>query len=173
MITLITGGSGSGKSAYAEDCLVAEGEGRRIYIATMHPFDEESYRRIDRHRNMRAGKGFETIERYTNLKDLEIPEDSYVLLECMSNLVANELYQEDGAGEETVSQIWKGIENLDKKAKKLYIVTNEIFSDGEDYPWETRQYLQDLGALNCKIAKMADRIIEVIYGIPVERKKTI
>ena len=58
MITLITGGSGSGKSAYAEEQVLLEGEARRIYIATMYPYDEESHRRIDRHRRMRAGKGF-------------------------------------------------------------------------------------------------------------------
>lgn len=42
MITLVTGGSGSGKSAYAEDVLTGFGSCERIYIATMYPFDEES-----------------------------------------------------------------------------------------------------------------------------------
>ena len=68
MIVLVTGGSGSGKSAFAEDRVLSFGEARRIYIATMYPFDMESKKRISRHRNMRAGKGFETVERYTNLK---------------------------------------------------------------------------------------------------------
>ena len=61
MLALVTGGSGSGKSAWAEDLVLSLGEGRRIYIATMYPFDEESHRRIERHRKMRAGKGFETV----------------------------------------------------------------------------------------------------------------
>lgn len=42
MITLITGGSGSGKSAYAESVITGFGDFERIYIATMYPFDEES-----------------------------------------------------------------------------------------------------------------------------------
>ncbi len=62
----------------------------------MQAFDEESHRRIRRHRHMRAGKGFETIERYTELDELLIPKDCVVLLECMSNLVANEMFQEGG-----------------------------------------------------------------------------
>ncbi len=62
MIVLVTGGSGSGKSAFAEDRVLSFGEARRIYIATMYPFDMESKKRISRHRNMRAGKGFETVE---------------------------------------------------------------------------------------------------------------
>ena len=124
MITLITGGSGSGKSAYAEDTLLSFGEGERIYIATMYPFDEESHRRIERHRNMRREKHFTTIERYINLKELTVPKDSYVLLECMSNLVANEMYQEGGAGKDTVPAVLEGIFALDRQAKELCIVTN-------------------------------------------------
>lgn len=62
MLTLVTGGSGSGKSAFAEDRVLSFGDAQRIYIATMHPFDEESHKRIERHQKMRAGKGFETVE---------------------------------------------------------------------------------------------------------------
>lgn len=65
MMILVTGGSGSGKSAFAEDCIVAFGNARRIYIATMYPFDEESRKRVKRHQAMRQGKGFDTLECYT------------------------------------------------------------------------------------------------------------
>ena len=54
MLILVTGGSGSGKSAFAEDRVLSLGEAKRIYIATMHPFDQESFKRIERHRKMRA-----------------------------------------------------------------------------------------------------------------------
>ena len=74
MITLVTGGSGSGKSAYAEEVLTGFGDFPRIYIATMYPFDEESKKRIERHRKMRAEKNFNTIECYTGLRNLELPE---------------------------------------------------------------------------------------------------
>ena len=54
MITLITGGSGSGKSAYAEKyiCHVSNEKGYKeeYYIATMQIFDDEGQRKIDRHR---------------------------------------------------------------------------------------------------------------------------
>lgn len=62
---------------------------------------------------MRAEKQFETIECYTNLKAVRLPsasidgkdsrgslgQECVVLLECMSNLLANEMYSEDGAKE--------------------------------------------------------------------------
>ena len=89
MLHLITGGSGSGKSRYAEGEILKLGPGRRIYIATMYPSDEESRQRIARHRAMRAEKNFETIECYTAMAHKEFPKGANILLECMSNLVAN------------------------------------------------------------------------------------
>ena len=167
MMVLVTGGSGSGKSAYAEDRVLSLGEGRRIYIATMYPFDLESKRRIDRHRRMRAGKGFETVERYTNLKELVLPKDSTVLLECMSNLAANEMFNEDGAKENTVDEIMEGIRLLKDHVKNLVVVTNEIFSEVSSYEGETGMYRIYLGEINRRMAEMADEVYEVVYGIPV------
>ena len=170
MITLITGGSGSGKSAYAESVITGFGDFERIYIATMYPFDEESHARIRRHRKMRAKKNFQTLECYTGLKKLKVPAGSCVLLECMSNLVANEMYREDGAGKETVPAVWSGVRHLAKTASNLVIVTNEIFSDGIDYDPETIRYQNYLGEINRKIASLADQVTEVVYGIPVRVK---
>ena len=70
MLHLITGGSGSGKSAYAEKQVLAAGEGRRIYIATMIPYGEEGRQRVERHRKLRQEKQFETLECYTDLRRL-------------------------------------------------------------------------------------------------------
>ena len=64
MFTLVTGGAASGKSEYAES-LALRLPGRRIYLATMRPADPESLARINRHRLLRQGRGFDTLERYT------------------------------------------------------------------------------------------------------------
>ena len=48
-LILVIGGSGSGKSAFAERTLLSQGEGRPVYLATMDQRDEESLRRIQRH----------------------------------------------------------------------------------------------------------------------------
>ena len=66
MITLVTGGSGSGKSAYAESLLYSC-EGIRYYIATMQIYDAEGEKKVERHRKLRAGKGFLTIESPMNV----------------------------------------------------------------------------------------------------------
>lgn len=66
MFTLVTGGSGSGKSEYAES-LADSWNDPKIYVATMMPFDEETGKKIQRHRAMRRDKGFVTVECFTGL----------------------------------------------------------------------------------------------------------
>ena len=166
MLTLVTGGSGSGKSAFAEDRVLSFGDAQRIYIATMHPFDAE------RHQKTRAGKGFETVECYTGLKNVKLPAGCVVLLECMSNLVANEMFEEQGAHDRTVSEVTKGIENLLEQAAHVVIVTNEIFSDAVVFDGDMDSYLEYLGKINQAAAQRADEVVEVVYGIPVFHKST-
>ena len=170
MISLITGGSGSGKSEFAEQRVLSFGEKKRIYIATMIPYDEECKERIARHKAMRADKKFHTIECYTGLKETVLEKDSVVLLECMSNLVANEMYQENGAKERTVEEIMEGIRSISKKVHAVVIVSNEVFSDGICYEEESMRYLSYLGKVNKEIGRMADEVIEVAYSIPIYHK---
>ena len=172
-MTVVTGGSGSGKSAFAEDKIVSFGPAKRIYIATMHPYDEESHKRVARHQKMRAGKGFETVECYTGLKNLDFPENAVVLLECMSNLVANEMFQEDGAHENTVEVVIEGVRHLREQAGNLVIVTNEIFSEAASYQGETELYQEYLGKINQFLGTLADQVVEVVYGIPVYHKNKL
>ena len=166
----MTGGSGSGKSAFAEDKILSLGQGKRLYIATMHPYDEESYKRVERHRKMRAGKGFETVECYTGLENLEFPQDAIVLLECMSNLAANEMFEESGAGADTVEAVLRGVRKLKSQVRHLVIVTNEIFSEAASYEGDTVRYQEYLGKINQKLGEMADQVVEVVYGIPIWHK---
>lgn len=167
MVILVIGGSGSGKSEYAENCCMQLKAKRKFYVATMEPFDEESYARIERHQNMRKGKGFETVECYTHLEDVTIPGGGTVLLECMSNLVANEMFSDAGRKEDTSSVIKKGVENLIRQAEHVVIVTNQVFSDGITYDEGTDAWLRVLAKVNNQVAEIADIVCEVVHGIPV------
>lgn len=69
---LITGGSGSGKSEYAEGLSLSLAGKKRIYLATMRIWDGEGRARVQRHRRMRSGKGFYTAERYTDLASFSL-----------------------------------------------------------------------------------------------------
>ena len=88
MMTLITGGAKCGKSKLAEK-LLDSFMGNKIYMAAMLPYGEEAEAAIKRHRKLRKGKGFTTIEKYTDIEQTELPENCAVLLECMANLCAN------------------------------------------------------------------------------------
>ena len=94
MLTLVIGGAASGKSEYAESA-VLELPGHRIYLATMQAYDDEGRARVEKHRRNRADKGFETVEQSVNLEEAipRIPAGSNVLLEDLTNLVANERYR--------------------------------------------------------------------------------
>ena len=75
MIVFVIGGSGSGKSAYAEKRLLAMEAEKKHYIATMRVFDddEEGKKRVEKHRTMRREKGFLTIEKPIDLGEIALP----------------------------------------------------------------------------------------------------
>ena len=166
MFTLVIGGSASGKSEYAEQQVMAL-PGRRWYLATMEPWDDECVARIAKHQAARAQREFTTVECYRNLPALILPPGGNVLLECLSNLTANERYGPEAGG---VARVPAGIEHLLETCTHLTVVTNEVFSGGTDYEGETRAYLACLGEINRRIAALADAAYEVVCGIPLQRK---
>jgi len=168
---LITGGSASGKSSLAER-LAVQGPPPWTYVATMRPWGAEARARIARHRELRRGKGFETVERYTGIAGLKLPAGGAVLLECLGNLAANELYSPAGAGtaEGAASAVADGVDALLAQCRDLVAVGNEVCSGGRDYAGDTETYLRALARVNRLLAKRADRVCEVVCGIPYWHK---
>lgn len=203
MLHIVYGGSASGKSSYAESFAMSlQGEGRLLYIATMYPYkwntteiDPETMQRIERHRAMRADKGFDTVECYRHVEHIVAKRQDVLLLECMSNLLANEMYLEqdsdDGGLAETMSEVEKtgvgmsetlspvskkivqALVNLSTRVQDVVIVTNDVFSDGGSltYDESTREYVKNLAGINCALAREAATVTEVVCGIPVIVKK--
>ena len=186
---MVYGGSASGKSSYAESFAMSlQGDGRLLYIATMYPYkwntteiDPETMQRIERHRAMRADKGFDTVECYRHVEHIVAKRQDVLLLECMSNLLANEMYLEPDANAgsdmaETMSPVSKKIVqaliNLSTRVQDVVIVTNDVFSDGGSltYDESTREYVKNLAEINCALAREAATVTEVVCGIPVKIK---
>ena len=178
MMILVIGGSGSGKSSYAEEvvCSISEEDMKKYYVATMQIFDEEGRKKVERHRKLRSGKGFLTIEQPRSIgRSLEKMNagKKTVLLECISNLTANEMF----AGEtpklemQVVQSVISDLEQLRKNTTNLVVVSNNVFEDGIVYDQTTMAYIHAMGEINQRLAAMADQVVEVVAGIPVVIKQ--
>ncbi len=178
MMVFVIGGSASGKSAYAEQLAVSlaqRTQQKKYYLATMKIGDEESRQRAAHHRELRSGKGFITIEQPVAIhRSLEtmVCGEKLALLECLSNLVANEMFSEENPKTEkqVVQEILASISLLNQGLTQLVIVGNLVFADGILYPEPTRSYLRAMGRINQEIAAMADKAVEVVAGIPITVK---
>lgn len=190
MMVLVMGGSGSGKSDYAEntaDLLSKKYNDlksfgfkdaknpenmKKYYLATMQVFDEEGRRKAARHRKLRSGKGFVTIEQPAEIQQTLYKMEAggrTVLLECLSNLAANEMFSGEKPKSEAhvVEKILKGVEKLKEETTHLVVVSNNVFEDGITYEETTMEYIRAMGKLNQRLAVLSDRVVEVVAGIPV------
>lgn len=122
MRVLVTGAASSGKSAWAEARAMGLAA-PRTYVATMAPAGREAVARIRRHRELRRGKGFRTVELFGAdagsdpavgpgaagpdaagagpdvgaLLDSLGLRGGCALVEDLGNLLANRLFSPDGA----------------------------------------------------------------------------
>ena len=159
---LITGGSGSGKSTWAEKLVRALPESEKFYIATMKVYDDESVERVKRHRLQREGLGMTTIEMPANVSQAQISGGSAILIEDVPNLLANEMF---GGGDP--GRIAGDIYALSLKARDAVIVTNDVFSDGMSYGEGTMEYMRRLAGINAALARICDCVVEVVCSIPL------
>ncbi len=185
MITLVYGGSSSGKSEFAENLVCKSGCANKYYLATMKPTPDTA-ERIKRHKKLREGKGFFTLEYERDIvkavyemeknkqerTGLKAPfqSDRILLLECMSNLVANEMFREERIlpADLCEEKILSDIQFLEEGVSSLVIVSNNVFEDGVSYDVGTKEYLRCLGGLNRTLAEMADKVYEVVVGIGIK-----
>lgn len=177
MKVFVNGGSGNGKSAYAEK-IAAKFGGKMIYVATMPIYGEDDLKVVERHHKLRAGRGFETLERPKLLED--IPDNNEtVLIECMSTHVANMMF---GSGFEMLEgdlsinwaeKIWEEVEKVFNRSGNTIIVSAESTMDGFDYDPDTNEYRKVLAKINNKLAECADVYLEVVCSIPVVHKGSL
>lgn len=173
MLIFVIGGSGSGKSEYAEQRILEAGEMPRYYVATMEPFGEEGKKRIRRHRRLRLGKGFTTVECAAHLEQICLPGKGAVLLEDLSNLLANEIWSEDGRGwsDRLAEEICREVRDLSDKHQLLVVVGNDIHRDVSAQTPEIERYAAVLAECQAHLAALADEVVEVVCGIALPHQK--
>ena len=191
MTVLIIGTPDSGKSEKAEALTIELSSSsksidsattqKKYYIATMIPYGDEGAKRVEKHRKLREGKGFVTIEKPTAVHELigEIPDihDSTCLLECMSNLIGNEMHanakeQMADNGESTINnndntiridelhawadRIITSVMKLAENVSNLIIVTNSFPLEDASYDEDTKKYVNLVHLVNEELSSKVD-----------------
>lgn len=183
-LTLILGGARGGKSSYAE--MLANGLGERvIYAATAQAGDDEMQRRIQAHRTSRPAT-WTTVEaaigvgRAAAAAD-EFPTADAVLLDCLTLLVSNVILDElpgddpDSVDETTArARIALEVDELlaayEAGPASWIVVSNEVgWGVVPPYPLG-RVYRDLLGWANQRVAAVADHVILMVAGLPIDVK---
>ena len=163
-LILISGANGSGKSRFAEG-LAAKLPGERVYVATMQPATEENLRRIEKHRRQRVDLGFRTLELPCRVGDAPVSRDSVVLLEDLSNLLANVMFERDGDEQAVLADV---SELLERCGALIVVTISELKQSGKDE--KTDDYVARLNRLNRKILDLADAAVQMEHGSPTVLK---
>lgn len=181
MITLITGGMRSGKSAYAESIFKQYDD--VVYIATAEVADIEMANRVKKHIDRRNPK-WRTYEGYRNLENA-IGCEKFYLLDCVTNLVSRVLFDVTGSKEKispddelavinsSIAELQRLIEAVRQKNYSLVIVTNEVGSSLVPMNQISRCFADAQGIVNKKIAELSDRVFLTVCGLPIQIKDVL
>ncbi|HBV98771.1 MAG: hypothetical protein JL50_11630 [Peptococcaceae bacterium BICA1-7] len=179
-IILVTGGTRSGKSEFAEDLALRMG-GPVTYLATLAPGDEEMQRRVALHRERRPAR-WTTIE-----EALEIPsrldeagsKPGVLLIDCLtgwlSNLLLSQTLPQPGATEaqkeEYIDQMVEALAaSAGRSSASVIIVTDEV-GMGLVPPYPLGRLFRDMaGKAGRRMASAADEVYLVVAGLAVEIK---
>ncbi|GAA0123055.1 MULTISPECIES: bifunctional adenosylcobinamide kinase/adenosylcobinamide-phosphate guanylyltransferase [Clostridium] len=179
-VILVTGGSRSGKSSYAENIFKERDD--VLYIATAVVTDQEMKNRIDKHKKSRNQR-WKTYEGYKDLhRAIENIEEPNILLDCVTIMVTNLLFDKeidfDNISMEEVDNIQDNIKSefeklifmAKEKNKTLVMVTNEVGSGLIPEYKLSRIYRDIAGFINQFIAKLSDEVYLVTCGLPLKLK---
>ncbi len=172
-IILITGGSRSGKSAYAQKMAEAL-PGPRAYLATSPVIDGEMAERVRKHREARLASDWETIEETVDLAGAIRRAGScrVFLVDCLTLWVNNLPYEAEKrrnvfTEEAMAGRCWELIDACGAFPGTVIFVTNElgmwIIPDNEP----ARRFRDCAGRCNQLIAAAAVTVTLVVSGLPL------
>ena len=170
MTVLISGGSKSGKSLFAQELTLrlADG-GKRYYVATMIPADDEDRARIRRHLAEREGMGFETLECGRDLSAaLQTAQpDAAFLLDSTTALLMNVLFPDPASCETDTDAAARCADELVAFARSVrhaVIVSDSLYADAAHYDGSTEVFRRSLARIDRALAAVCDVVIEAAAG---------
>lgn len=175
-IILATGGSRSGKSAYAQN--IGESvPGKRAFVATCPAPSEddlEMQERVIRHQQDRLGTDWETIEEEIDLQKVlkGYPEVDVLLIDCLTLWISNLMHQFQDLSEDKMTVICQELIQLSRQRSGTVIfVTNEVGSGVVPNNAIARKFRDLSGRCNQAVAKGADEVIFFSCGLPLFLKR--
>ena len=153
--------------AYAQSTEPTEDPPAQEETTTAKPFTPEGTGTVVDNATDEDGKEFYTIQ---------TPDEHVFFLVIDKQRTSENVYFLDAVTEKdllSLAQSEKESETLEQEPEPTPAPpepTNELFSDGMDYDPETLAYLDVLARLNRAVARRADRVYEVVCGIPIAWK---
>jgi adenosylcobinamide kinase/adenosylcobinamide-phosphate guanylyltransferase len=170
VVTLITGGCRSGKSARAITIACASPAPRKFFLATAQALDDEMRSRIAYHRRTRPAE-FETIEEPINLVaavDLLRSRADLLIIDCLTIWVANLL---DKSTDEAIMAEADCLAAILREVKfSTILVTDEVGWGVVPENAVARRFRDLLGWTNQKIARAADEVLLMAAGYSLRLK---
>ena len=166
-ITLILGGIRSGKSAFAENFVLAAGK-QPIYLATSEYFNEEMRNRIEKHRARRDGRWINLEHPLDILAELQRYNtmDNIVLVDCLTVWLGNLMhYQRDI--ENDIALFVDGLKVLDVD---VVLVASEVGLSIVPDNQMARHFADYAGMLNQAVAAIASNVYFIAAGLPLKLK---
>ncbi len=174
-IILVTGGSRSGKSRYAQSLAEASGS-RCTFVATCPDIDDETHLRIRRHQQHRDPSCWQTVEEPLDLvRALADAPNQTLLVDCLTLWVNNLIYRtEDKNAPLTEEQMEIEASALLAAAKKrtgmVIMVTNEVGQGVVPASPLGRKFRDLAGRCNQVVAAGADTVTLLCCGYPLTVK---
>jgi len=162
LITLVIGGTRSGKSVVAERVVVTYGD-TVTYLATawVDPDDADHALRIDAHRRRRPAR-WRTIE-------CPEPADLPVALASTSGpVLVDSLGTWVAAHPDLTVDASPLLEALAARADATVMVSEEVGASIHPESPVGRRFVDELGILNQQVAAIADRVLYVVAGRVIE-----
>jgi adenosylcobinamide kinase/adenosylcobinamide-phosphate guanylyltransferase len=161
MITLVLGGTRSGKSRYAQQ-LARQLSERPLYVATSRPWDADHQARIARHQRER-GPEWRTVECEIEIDSLPL-DGEVAVIDCVTLWLTN-LFS-DADVERCLGRARTIVDRLTERRAQLLLVSNEL-GHSLHAPTEIGRKFVDLqGLVNQHIAARARNVAWMVAGIP-------
>ncbi|WP_246086016.1 bifunctional adenosylcobinamide kinase/adenosylcobinamide-phosphate guanylyltransferase [Pseudonocardia hydrocarbonoxydans] len=173
MITLVLGGTRSGKSGYAESLLPADAAVRYLATAARRPGDAEWDARLDAHRARRPA-AWETVES-PDVAALVRAGGGPLLVDDLGTWVTGVLDDTGAWDAPTVpagvgARVAELVDAVAAAPGRVVLVSAEVGLGVVPATRSGRVFRDELGALNAALAAVADEVVLLVAGLTLRLK---